>query len=128
MRQELTSQDRNEIRQAIVRTVERIAFRRSICVEAVANEAFYQLQRNKKWGRNATQTEKRASLKWWKGMCYYKDGKVRFENAVFHHLKRGVPRQHGPKNLVPMHSRCHNRDHGAKKGSLLKGGPRKRRP
>jgi len=124
---EIDDSDKKEIRKAISQSIERVALERSICREAVANEAFYLLQRNPAWGRNATSARKRASFLRWEGNCYRCKTALTFEEAKFHHLRRGIPDQHGPSNLVPVHDKCHDDQHGVSKGSLSKGSMKKRK-
>jgi hypothetical protein len=94
--------------------------------EYIANEIFYYIQRHKEWGRNATKTQKRASFKYHKGKCSKCNKPINsIDGAKFHHLERGVPKQHEPENLVPQHLKCHDEEHGVLKGSLSKGTPRK---
>jgi len=125
-RDELDDSDKKAIHKAITQGIEKVALERSICREAVANEAFYVLQRNPAWGRNATSTQKRASFARWEGRCYRCKKALTAEDAKFHHLSRGVPDQHGPSNLVPEHLRCHDDQHGVSRGSLSKGSMKRR--
>ena len=115
------------IRRAVGALVARVAERRSILPEAVAGEAFYYLQRHPDWGRNATKAHKNKSYEYHRGICQTCQLPVPRDEATFHHPKRGVRDQHGPRNLVPAHEKCHNTQHGVTRASLLKASPRKRR-
>ncbi len=95
-------------------------------VEAIATELFYRLQRHPVYGRNATVTQKNASYSHWRGICHKCDKPVARDQAKFHHLQRGVHKQHEPANLVPQHTHCHDRQHRVVKGSLSKGAPGKK--
>ena len=125
-RAEITQKDKVAIRAAISAAIKRVSISCAVCTEAVANEAFYLLQRHPQWGRNASSTHKRASFKHWKRRCHRCKKSVPFDEAKFHHLLRGVPNQHGPENLVPQHLHCHDEEHGATRGSLSKGSPMKK--
>lgn len=92
--------------------------------EAVADVAFLYIQKHPSWGRNASRAQKRAAYKHWEGKCQACRKDVAFDNAVFHHLERRIPDQHGPKNLLPYHPKCHDDAHEVKVGSLSKGTPR----
>jgi hypothetical protein len=94
------------------------------CPEAVANEAFYRLQRNQSWGRNANKTQKNAAFRLAGGKCERCGEPLSFEEAIFHHRKRGIPKQHEFPNLVPHYAKCHDAEHNVELGSLLKGSPR----
>jgi hypothetical protein len=99
-----------------------------ICEEAVAAIAFYWLQRHPTWGRNATTAQKNASYKHWNGTCHRCKKPVGRAEAKFHHLSRGIPRQHQPLNLVPEHTSCHDDEHNVIYASLAKGSPQPRKP
>ena len=114
---------KSAIRESLEELVERLAQELSLSHETVANEAFYFLQRHSRWGRNATGAQKRASFQHWKEQCFVCNQSLEFSEAVFHHLKRGIADQHAPANLVPSHSKCHDRIHGVTQGSLFKGAP-----
>lgn len=116
---------KSTIRAAVDDVIRALAARLSLTEEAVANEAFYHLQRHPQWGRNATASQKRASHRHWGGRCHRCGEEVPFSDAKFHHLKRGMPGQHDPSNLVPEHEHCHDEQHGVSRGSLSKGSPRK---
>jgi hypothetical protein len=126
IRAEITQKDKDEVRSAISKTIEHLSATRAVCIEAIANEAFYWLQRHPQWGRNASASHKKASFLHWKGLCHRCQRAVALEEAKFHHLHRGVPNQHGPRNLVPQHLHCHDEEHGALRGSLSKGSPVKK--
>jgi hypothetical protein len=123
---EATLDEKRQINEALDELIASLADSVGLCREAVANVAFYRLQRHPGWGRNATAQHKRASHALWKGICNRCNQPVAFEAAKFHHLKRGIPDQHGPGNLVPEHEKCHDDEHNVKKGSLSKGSPTKR--
>jgi hypothetical protein len=125
-RVEITLQNKDAIRSAISKTIEKLSEAHKVCIEAIANEAFYWLQRHPQWGRNASSTHKKASFQYWNGVCHRCKQAVALNAAKFHHLHRGVPNQHGPRNLVPQHLHCHDDEHGAEKGSLSKGSPIKK--
>lgn len=125
-RAEITQQDKDAVRSATSKAIEHLSEARAVCIEAIANEAFYWLQRHPQWGRNASSTHKKASFQHWKGLCHCCKQAVAFDDAKFHHLHRGVQNQHGPQNLVPQHLHCHDEEHGAVKGSLSKGSPVKK--
>lgn len=93
----------------------------------VANEMFLYIQKHKEWGRNASKAHKRASFKQYNGICQECAKPIdSFDAATFHHKKRNIPRQHEPDNLVPQHQDCHDKKHGAAKGSLLKGSQKRK--
>ena len=111
------------IRDALDSFIARTGEELSICEEAVSAVAFYRLQRHPVWGRNATTAQKNASYEHWKGRCYLCPDKVERAEAKFHHLIRGVKNQHGPDNLVPVHTSCHDKEHNVQNGSLSKKSP-----
>ena len=121
LRSGLARTERALVEFAIGQTIRAFAKQFGKPPEAVAVEAFYVLQSHPEWGRNASATHKRRSLAHWQGCCYECGQPVTTAEATYHHLKRGVPNQHGPENLVPTHPGCHDRTHNAVKGSLLKG-------
>jgi 5-methylcytosine-specific restriction endonuclease McrA len=125
---EMTKEETKLIWKAVDALVERLSLETDLCPEAVANSAFYRLQRHPDWARNATQTQKRVSHAARGGKCFRCGEEVAFKDATFHHLLRGVPDQHGPANLVPFHEKCHDEEHKAEKASLMKGSPRRRKP
>lgn len=115
-----------QIRDLLDEIISNISADLSVCSEAVAAVAFYRLQRHPSWGRNATKTHKNASFQRWKGICNRCKRPVSRAEAKFHHLVRGVPNQHGPENLVPEHTECHDDEHNVVYGSLSKGSPVKK--
>jgi hypothetical protein len=123
---ETAPEEKRRINDAVDDLIATLAAATGICREAVANVAFYRLQRHPGWGRNASKAQKRASHTRWKGTCKRCNKPVAFAAAKFHHLKRGIPDQHAPGNLVPEHLKCHDSEHSVKKGSLTKGSPTKR--
>jgi hypothetical protein len=123
---QMSQTEKDSIRSSLTELVESLAAKHELFPETVANEAFYLLQRHPHWGRNATKAQKRASFTYWKGLCYRCGEALSFAEAKFHHLKRGIPNQHGPTNLVPEHLECHDAEHKVAQGSLSKGSPRRR--
>jgi hypothetical protein len=123
---ELTKHEIEVIRDAVDQFITDLSAKISTCTEAVATVAFYRMQRHPSWGRNATTTQKNASYKHWKGVCHRCKEKVARSEAKFHHIVRGLPDQHGPKNLVPEHTACHDDEHNVVYGSLSKGSPTKK--
>jgi hypothetical protein len=121
-----TRDERGRIKIAVDKLISSLADSCGLCREAVANIAFYCLQRHADCGRNATKKQKRASYAHWDGRCKKCNEPVSFEDAKFHHVKRGIPNQHEPDNLVPEHEKCHDEEHNVKKGSLSKGSPVRR--
>jgi hypothetical protein len=113
------------IQTAIDKLIESISKSIRACPEAVANEAFYRLQRNPSWGRNANKIQKKAAFRLAGAKCERCRKPLSFKDAVFHHRKRGIPNQHEFPNLVPHHKKCHDAEHNVELGSLLKGSPRK---
>lgn len=122
---ELSRADKVAIREGIVALVESVAAERAIHEQAVANEAFYLLQRHRRWGRNATEAARKAAYDHARGICHRCARPVRYSDANFHHLKRGIPDQHRPGNLVPEHQECHDAEHEVTHGSLSKGAPKR---
>ena len=118
---QLTDAERDEIRGQLDAVIESLSRELGVCVEAVANTAFMHVQKQPNWGRNATKAHKNASFLAWEGKRQRCRQPVDRSAAVFHHLSRGVPNQHGPQNLVPHHNRCHDEEHGVMQGSLTKG-------
>ena len=125
---DLDAQDIKSIRDSLDLFINRTGEEWGICAEAVAAVAFYRLQRHPTWGRNATPTQKTASFKHWKGICFRCKESVGRTEAKFHHLTRGVPNQHDAHNLVPEHTSCHDDEHNVVYGSISKGAPRPKNP
>ena len=128
---ELTPVEKIGICTALDLLISDLSQRLGACPEAIAAKAFYRLQRHTAWGRNATETQKAASYRHWNGVCQRPDctdkRPASRAELTFHHLVRGVPRQHEPANLVPHHLRCHDAEHRAVRRSLLTGSPEKQR-
>lgn len=124
---ELTQPEKRTIQDRLGELVATLSSTLSVCQEAVANEIFYKVQRHAVWGRNAKPAQKKASFEYWKRKCHRCSREVALEDAKFHHLRRGVPGQHGPENLVPEHQDCHDAEHGITQSSLSKGAPKRRR-
>jgi len=122
---EMKTEIKLAIRTALSCLVESQAAEHSLSSQEVANEVFYSVQRHPSWGRNASGAQKRAAYTHWKRRCHRCGEELPFADAIFHHLKRGIPDQHAPSNLVPQHVKCHDREHGLYRGSLAKGAPRK---
>jgi hypothetical protein len=116
--------ERQRIRQAVAELIERLAIDLGTHPEAVADVAFLCIQKHPSWGRNPTKTQKRASHKHWEGCCQGCGESLEMRDAVFHHLRRRIPNQHGPENLLPYHPGCHDTEHKVSQGSLSKGAPR----
>lgn len=98
-----------------------------VCPTVVAAASFYRLQRHPEWGRNPTRSQKTLAYKHWGGVCQHpkcmiKDP-IKKNELTFHHLIRGIPDQHSPHNLVPMHILCHDDEHNAISRSLATGSP-----
>ncbi|MAX36760.1 MAG: hypothetical protein CME33_09375 [Gimesia sp.] len=117
----MTSLERDQIHQQVDALIESLSEEFDACTEAVANTAFMRIQKHPTWGRNATHRHKSDSYSEWDGKCERCGQFVDRSEAVFHHLSRGVPNQHGPQNLVPHHNSCHDAEHGVSKGSITKG-------
>lgn len=111
------------IRQSVSEVIERLATECSLHPEAVADVAFLHIQKHPSWGRNATKAQKRASHRHWQGQCQKCHEPVCFDDAVFHHLQRRIPNQHGADNLLPYCSKCHDVEHEVRQSSLSKGSP-----
>ena len=124
--EKMSRAERKEICESIDVLVQTLASRMSICEEAIGAVAFYRTQKHPRWGRNASAAQKKAAFEHWKGKCQKCGGDVSFADAKFHHLKRGIADQHGPGNLVPEHTHCHDAEHMVKHGSLSKGAPVKK--
>jgi hypothetical protein len=123
---QISQAEKKSARAGLEDLVESLAAKHSLLPEAVANELFYQLQRHPRWGRNATLAQKHASFAYWKGLCHWCGEALSFADSKFHHLRRGIPDQHAPLNLVPEHLQCHDAEHKVELGSLSKGSPRKK--
>ncbi|HET9238148.1 MAG TPA: HNH endonuclease signature motif containing protein [Oligoflexus sp.] len=72
---------------------------------------------------NASAKDKKASLEFHQNKCQGAECGCSLvgKEIHYHHKKRGFPGQHEPENLVPMCIECHDKTHGASKGSLSKG-------
>jgi hypothetical protein len=125
---DMTDTEKSQIWAAVDALVANLAAVTGMCAEAVATSAYYRLQRHPAWGRNASKDHKQAAHAAGNGRCYKCGEEVALKDATFHHLRRGIPNQHGPANLVPSHEKCHNEEHGAEQASLMKGSPRRRKP
>jgi hypothetical protein len=125
---EMTAVEKSQIWAAVDALVANLAAETGLCPEAVANSAFFRLQRHPSWGRNASDAQQRASHAESERRCFRCGNEVAFEDAAFHHLRRGIPDQHGPANLVPAHVKCHDEEHNAEQRSLMRGSPRYRKP
>lgn len=117
---------RLQVTQAVSALVEKLAKETECHPEAVADVAFLHIQKHPSWGRNPSEAQKRASLRYWKDECQGCGEAVARERAVFHHLRRRIPNQHEPRNLLPYHPECHDAKHGARRASLSKGTPRRK--
>jgi len=122
----MENKHRTKIRQAVSVLVEKLAEETGCHAEAVADVAFLHIQKHPSWGRNSTEAQKRASLRFWKERCQGCGEALSRAEAVFHHLRRRIPDQHAPENLLPYHPGCHDTEHGAKKASLSKGASRRK--
>ncbi len=111
------------IKRSVTELIVRLATELSMHPEAVADVAFLHIQKHPSWGRNPTKAQKRTAHRHWKGRCQHCQEQVPFEAAVFHHLRRRIPKQHQPDNLLPYHASCHDSEHEAQRGSLSKGSP-----
>ena len=125
MKRKPTVRQRKEIQDYIDNIVEQLSREKNLIPVVVSNIAFLRLQKHPTWGRNATKTQKRESFKLSKEKCYICKKRISFSEAVFHHYKRDIAKQHSYPNLVPLHSDCHDRLHKVKNNSLLKGTPSK---
>lgn len=114
----LTEKDKDEIKLSLLKFISNISKKVSARPEAVANAAFYYLQRNKSWGHNATKKQKKEAYAYWKGICSRCHILVNMSEVKYHHKERGIPDQHNPTNLLPQHKRCHDKEHNVSKGSL----------
>ena len=115
------------IKASVGKLIEKLARDLDAYPEAVADVAFLYIQKHPSWGRNPTRTQKQASYEKWGGQCQKCNRAIEFEEAVFHHLARRIPNQHGPENLLPYHPPCHDKKHDVVEGSLSKGAPQSRK-
>ena len=116
--------EKMQIRASVAELIERLAGKLKIHPEAVADVAFLYIQKHPSWGRNPSRTQKRASHKHWNNRCQGCREPVELRDAVFHHLRRRIPNQHEPENMLPYHRDCHDKVHDVSQGSLSKGSPR----
>lgn len=123
---DLPDDAKSVIRSRMDQLVSALSGELNACSEAIGTELFYRTQRHPTYGRNASVAQKNASYSHWQGLCQKCGKPVARNPAKFHHLKRGVSGQHGPENLVPQHTHCHDHEHGAVKGSLSKGSPERK--
>lgn len=129
-RRSVDKEAKDRIHSRIDEMIEGTAEEVGLTPEEVAQETFYRMQRHPDPGlrRNATKAEQRASFEHW-GECQRPGctDELTIEEAVFHHLERGIPEQHSPSNLLPFHPGCHDAAHSVHEGSLSKGSPAKKR-
>jgi hypothetical protein len=99
--------------------------------EAVVQEVRYWQQSAAKGHTNPTATQRRLSFEHWKNVCAVCGERIEsLDKATFHHLKRGIPNQHAPENMQPLHRNeprgCHEKIHGVPVGSLTAGSMRRK--
>lgn len=99
--------------------------------EAIVQEIRYWQQSVKDWRTNPTKKEKEKSFEKYQRICWHCKKMISsFNEATFHHLKRGIPGLHEPENMVPLHRDesygCHEEIHGASR-SLTDGSLKSRK-
>jgi hypothetical protein len=112
-----TDDQRKDIRKKLLSYVKALSKTHSLYPEAIVLEMryFHQSATNP-YRTNASKRDKQKSLDHYKGKCQAKGCKKVLGNIVkrsieFHHVKRGVPNQHEPKNLKPYCKGCHYKEH-----------------
>lgn len=119
-----TEDQRDQIRAELDSFVKRVSAKTGLPGEAVALEVRYWHQSaSNKYRTNASTADKTRSYKFYDGRCQAAGcgEPIDRNDAVFHHVDRGVPDQHAPENLKPYHESCHDSHHGVERGSLTKG-------
>lgn len=121
LRSGVTEGQRKTIRKKLLRYTKTLSKAHSLYSEAVVLEMryFHQSATNP-FRTNATKRDKEKSLLRHKGRCQAKGCKMNLGIVVkkgmeFHHLKRGVPKQHDPGNLKPFCKGCHQKEHQHKR-------------
>jgi hypothetical protein len=122
---ELDDKDKKLLQKKVSEFIESVSEETKFCHEAVANSFFYAIQRHPQCGRNANKTQKKNSFLFWQKKCSNCGETLNFDHVIFHHIERGIPNQHDPKNLKPYCESCHDQEHHIRKGSLMKGSPKK---
>lgn len=125
----VTDKQRLEIRSELDALAKRLMSSAGLSGEAIALEIRYWHQSaSNPYRTNSTSSDKNKSYKVHEGKCGFCSKKIEsFDEAVFHHIERGIADQHGPENLVPYHNECHDNHHHAGKqaASMTKGSQKK---
>lgn len=106
--------NRTELRSELEDYVKALSEKYNVPDEAIIQEIRYWQQKY----TNPTKAQKFKSFKSNNQICFEcKTVITQFEDATFHHIQRGIPNVHSPKNMVPMHRsmNCHEKHHGIKK-------------
>lgn len=121
LRSGASKEQRQKIRKKLFSYVDSISKLHGLHKEAVVLEMryFHQSATNP-YRTNATKKDKERSLTHYKGKCKAKGckktlGFVVKKGIEFHHIERGIPNQHEPKNLKPFCKGCHFTEHHPKK-------------